>query len=194
MSKVAYLVRHGQHQGNVLTPAGVARMQAAAEAIKADLATRGVDVTRVRMFSSQEPRAVMSAGVIAATLGLKVTGGQLEAFNPAAGLGKAIAEARLPKVGEGFASAWREKDATAAAEIGVEFFTSVHIRSNRACADLMRECGGIPIIATHDGVIEPCVNYDEGADCHDMVEGEVAVIEETETTVRVFFLNAKLPE
>lgn len=191
MSKVAYLVRHGQHGNNVLTPAGIARMQAAANAIKTDLMERGASFDNVRVYSSQEPRAVMSAGVLAASLGLKITSGQLEAFNPAAGLGKAIQEKRLPNVGEGFAKQWREQGCE-----GVEDFRAVQQRAWLALLQLAVGGDMTLIVATHGGVIEPCVDSHQGADCHDLVEGEVAVVEHQieEPQATVHFLNAKLPE
>ncbi len=192
MSKIVYLVREGKNDGGIISPDGVARMLSAGVALRADLGKRGLRLEDVTMYSSQAPSAVMSAGVIAASLGIRVAGGTLAEFNPAIELENDIAQGRLPQIGEGFAIRWRD---TGSGLTESESFASVYRRSQfrRANLMLMERANEIPIVVTHCGVIEACVNYDTGADCHDMMRGEIAVSEGVERSSFVAFINSHLP-
>lgn len=186
MRRVAYIVRHGKHKGNILTLEGVAQVQAAAEAITADMNKVGYgdDPT---VFCSQEPRAVQSGAIVAAALGCRFKDFSVKGqFNPAAGLGKAIIDGKLPNPGQGFVRAWCEANPE-----GVEGFSVVKKRATSALQAILAFMVH-PIIVTHGGVIEPLISGMTGADDHDMAEGEVAAVEiadDPQETTTVRFLN-----
>lgn len=168
---IVYLVRHGQHKTNVLTPDGITNVLSAGFAIRGDLAGRGLDAQTLRVYSSQEPRAVQTGAIIAATIGCRVTGGTSDLLNPAQGLASAITDGRLPAIGQGFVKAWRARESS-----DVEAFEDVVFRGAQFL-DSYTHVNGSPIIAaTHGGVIEPTISI-FGGDDHDFAEGEVVIVE-----------------
>lgn len=205
MKKMAYLVRHGEHKAGILSDQGIMQVRFAAEAIRGDLAGRGEDATKVAVCSSQEPCAVQSAAIIAAILGVRVKNRPEDSFNPPRGQQQAIAQGQFPGEGSGFARAWRDTrcpypDAECSCPEGtehIESFEAVHGRTAQAIRDLLEQ-GDIantpsPIIVTHSGVIEACLDnmcQGAGADCHDMAPGEIAAVEfDTEGGPAVRFLQ-----
>lgn len=188
MKGTIYLVRHGKHEANVLTPQGIEDARQAGKVIKIDLA----EIRRGRfvyphLISSEEPRAVQTMAIIAAILGKRLNIQPSFEFNPARGLGEAIKAGKLPPVGQGFAAAWRDNGCD-----DVESWNRVQRRGRCELQTFINSTLSLLVVVCHGGVIEPIIDGLEGADCHDMAEGEVAVMEIEDYSLeraRVRFIN-----
>ncbi|MDO8581305.1 MAG: phosphoglycerate mutase family protein [bacterium] len=156
MGRLGYGVRHGDHVDNVLTLIGIAKAISAANAIKADLTTLGIDLTKVKVkiCSSQEPRAVQTGGFIAAILGIKFNGGTDERLNPAKGLAAAMKAGHLPE--SGIIAAWKKNTPK-----NVESFSDVEERSLRVFDESDVD---VVIMVGHGGVLEPLSGMFDNSD------------------------------